>query len=76
MKKLIIAFTFVASLSLTACHYGQEEAQKTLKANELYKSDKQDYSTNRGNDGVRPSEETNKVAGSENTTAPADTTKK
>ncbi len=76
MKKLAIAFTFVISLSLTACHYGQEEAQKTLKTNELYKSDKQDYSTNRGNDGVRPSEETNKVAGAETTVAAADTTKK
>ena len=74
MKKLAIAFTFV--ISLTACHYGQEEAQKTLKTNELYKSDKQDYSTNRGNDGVRPSEETNKVAGAETTVAAADTTKK
>lgn len=76
MKKLTIALALVASLSLTACHYGQEEAAKTLETNELYKGDKKDYSTNRGNDGVRPSEETNKVAGAEPTTAPADTTKK
>ncbi len=76
MKKLTIALALVASLSLTACHYGQEEAAKTLETNELYKGDKKDYSTNRGNDGVRPSEETNKVAGTETTAAPADTTKK
>ena len=48
---------------------------KTLETNDLYKGDKKDYSTNRGNDGVRPSEETNKVAGAETTVAPADTTK-
>ncbi len=74
MKKLTIALALVASLSLTACHYGQEEAAKTLETNELYKGDKKDYSTNRGNDGVRPSEETNKVAGTETTAASADTT--
>lgn len=74
MKKLTIALALVASLSLTACHYGQEEAAKTLETNDLYKGDKKDYSTNRGNDGVRPSEETNKVAGTETTAASADTT--
>lgn len=79
MKKLSIVLALVAGLSLTACHYGQEEAEKTLKANDLYKGDKKDYSTNRGNDGVRPSEETNKVAGAEAATVStevADTTKK
>lgn len=78
MKKLSIVLALVAGLSLTACHYGQEEAEKTLKANDLYKGDKKDYSTNRGNDGVRPSEETNKVAGAEAevSTQVADTTKK
>ncbi len=78
MKKLSIVLALVAGLSLTSCHYGQEEADKTLKANDLYKGDKKDYSTNRGNDGVRPSEETNKVAGAEAevSTQVADTTKK
>jgi major membrane immunogen (membrane-anchored lipoprotein) len=76
MKKLTIAFTLLASLCLTACHYGVDEATKTLKTNDLYKGDKKDYSTNRGNDGVRPSEETNKLVGAEATVAPADTTKK
>ena len=76
MKKLTIALALVAGLSLTACHYGVEEATKTLETNDLYKGDKKDYSTNRGNDGVRPSEETNKVAGAETKVTPADTTKK
>ncbi len=47
MKKILVAFAFAASLS--ACHYGTDEAQKTLKANEQYKSDKADYSINRAN---------------------------
>ena len=78
MKKLSIVLALVAGLSLTACHYGQEEADKTLKANDLYKGDKKDYSTNRGNDGVRLGEETNKVAGAEvsTETAAVDTTAK
>jgi len=73
MKKLSIALALVISLSLTACHYGQDEAAKTLETNELYKGDKKDYSTNRGNDGIRPSKETNKVAGAETAVSPADT---
>jgi uncharacterized lipoprotein YehR (DUF1307 family) len=40
MKKLSIALALVISLSLTACHYGQDEAAKTLETNELYKGDK------------------------------------
>lgn len=47
MKKILVAFAFAASLS--ACHYGTEEAQKTLETNEQYKSDKADYSVNRAN---------------------------
>ncbi len=47
MKKILVAFAFLASLS--ACHYGTEEAQKTLETNEQYKSDKADYSVNRAN---------------------------
>lgn len=50
MKKIFaIALVIV---SLTACHYGQEDAHKTLDANEQYKTEKAEYSTNRGNDGT------------------------
>lgn len=74
MKKLIIAIALISGLGLTACHYGVEEASKTLETNDLYKGDKKDYSTNRGNDGVRPSDETNKTA-QPTETAVADTLK-
>lgn len=47
MKKILVAFAFAASLS--ACHYGVDEAQKTLETNDQYKSDKADYSVNRAN---------------------------
>ena len=47
MKKILVAFAFAASLS--ACHYGREEAQKTLETNEEYKSEKADYSVNKAN---------------------------
>ena len=52
MKK-IFAIAFV-TVSLASCHYGKADAQKTLDANDQYKNEKSDYSTNRGNDGVRP----------------------
>ena len=52
MKKFL-AIAFV-SVSLTSCHYGRGDAQKTIETNEQYKNEKSDYSTNRGNDGVRP----------------------
>lgn len=47
MKKILVAFAFAASLS--ACHYGQNEAKKTLEVNDQYKADKADYSVNRAN---------------------------
>lgn len=62
MKKILVAFAFAASLS--ACHYGTDEAQKTLKANEQYKSEKADYSINRAN----------VTAEADNAAAPVDTT--
>ncbi len=52
MKKFF-AIAFV-TVSLASCHYGKGDAQKTIDANEQYKNEKSDYSTNRGNDGVRP----------------------
>lgn len=71
MKKFIAAL-FVSSLVISACHYGQDEAKETLQTNEQYKSDKVDYSTNRGNDGVMPENkkaETAPVAASADSTA-------
>lgn len=51
MKKLSIAALFIAALAISACHYGQEEAKKTLERNEQYKSDKAEYSVNRAGEG-------------------------
>lgn len=45
MKKLVAAAALVATLS--ACHYGQNEAKETLERNEQYKNEKADYSVNR-----------------------------
>ena len=47
MKKLSIAVLFLLSMSLFACHYGQDEAKQTLERNELYKTEKADYSVNK-----------------------------
>jgi hypothetical protein len=47
MKKLLIAMAFAATFS--ACHYGADEAAKTLETNEQYKSEKAEYSVNRAN---------------------------
>jgi hypothetical protein len=71
MKKFL-AVAFVA-VTLTACHYGQEDAQKTLEANEKYKTDKAEFSTNRGNDGVATGEEA-VAATTDSTATVADTT--
>jgi hypothetical protein len=67
MKKILVAFAFAASLS--ACHYGTDEAQKTLKANEQYKSDKADYSINRANVTAEADKEADKEAATVDTTA-------
>ena len=47
MKKLFSVLAISAVLA--SCHYGREEAQKTLNANEQYKTDRKDYSVNRAN---------------------------
>ena len=67
MKKILVAFAFAASLS--ACHYGTNEAQKTLQDNEKYKTDQAGYSINRANvtaeapaDAVTPADTTVVVA--------------
>lgn len=72
MKKVLAAL-FLTGVLVSSCHYGQEEAQKTLDANQEYKSDKMDYSTNRGNDGVMPEQ---KKAESAPAAAPSDSTVK
>ncbi|MCC7533794.1 MAG: hypothetical protein IT246_07635 [Bacteroidia bacterium] len=45
MKKLLIAFVAVSFLG--ACHYGQKEAEESLKRNDEYKSEKKEYSVHR-----------------------------
>ena len=73
MKKLLILLAFTSALA--ACHYGVEEADKTLKANDEYKSGAgSEYSTNRGNDGVLPNSEVTSPA--DTTASIADSTKK
>jgi hypothetical protein len=47
MKKFLAILAVAGTLS--ACHYGTEEAQNTLKDNEKYKSDEAGYSVNRAN---------------------------
>ncbi len=47
MKRLLVAVVFAATFS--ACHYGTNEAQNTLKANEQYKTDQAEFSVNRAN---------------------------
>jgi uncharacterized lipoprotein len=70
MKKILFAFAFAATLS--ACHYGTEEAQNTLDANEKYKSEKADYSVNRAN--VKAEETAAPAAEAATAATPADTT--
>ena len=54
--KRFLAIAIVA-MTFTACHYGQDEAQKTLERNDLYKGDKAEYSVNRANGNEAPAEE-------------------
>ncbi len=67
MKKLSIAVLFVSSLAISACHYGQDEAGKTIERNDQYKNEKQDFSVNRAGEGgkantqVAPSKEDSTV---------------
>lgn len=54
MKKLLIAFVAVALLG--ACHYGQNEAEESLKRNDEYKSEKKEYSVHRAGEYGYPNE--------------------
>ena len=47
MKKTLSILGFAAIFA--SCHYGQDEARKTLQTNEEYKTDKKEYSVNRAN---------------------------
>lgn len=67
MKKIALIASLGLGLTFGACHYGTEEAQKTLETNKEYKEGKADYSVNRANV-AEPEEETVAVP------APADST--
>ena len=56
MKKILAAALVIVSLS--ACHYGQDEAKQTLERNELYKTEKADYSVNKAGEYGNPNETT------------------
>jgi hypothetical protein len=47
MRKAFFALAAVALFSLSACHYGQDEARQTIQDNEKYKTENKDYSINR-----------------------------
>ena len=47
MKKLIFTAVACVTMIVSSCHYGQNEAKETIERNELYKTEKQDYSINR-----------------------------
>jgi hypothetical protein len=59
MKKILASALVIVSLS--ACHYGQDEAKQTLERNELYKTEKADYSVNRAGEYGNPNETTKSV---------------
>lgn len=54
MKKLIASAFVIASLS--SCHYGQDEAKKTLERNEKYKNEKAEFSVNRAGEYAKEGE--------------------
>lgn len=62
MKKLFFAAIALSIVSLSACHYGQDEAKQTLERNEQYKSEKADYSINRAGEGGQSSSTTEEAA--------------
>ncbi len=59
MKKILASALVIVSLS--ACHYGQDEAKQTLERNELYKTEKADYSVNKAGEYGNPNETTKAV---------------
>ncbi len=74
MKKLSVVILFAASLAVTACHYGQNEAKETLERNEQYKNENQDYSVNRAGEGGKMNESAPATEAPAEPAAPADST--
>lgn len=72
MKKIALVAGLGLSLTFGACHYGTEEAQKTLETNKEYKEGKADYSINRANV-AEPEEEAAVVPAAADTAATAAT---
>lgn len=69
MKKLLVSAIVIASL--TSCHFRQDEAKETLERNEIYKTEKAEFSVHRAGEYGKP-ENASSVA--VDTTAVADTT--
>ncbi|MFA6259840.1 MAG: hypothetical protein WC760_00090 [Bacteroidia bacterium] len=67
MKSYLFAALFFATMLVSSCHYGQNEANGTLETNDQYKADKADYSVNRAGEGGKLNDEAKVEA------APADT---
>jgi hypothetical protein len=67
MKKLSIAILFAATLAVSACHYGRNEAHETLERNEQYKNDNKDYSVNRAGEGGKMNESEPAAAATDST---------
>jgi hypothetical protein len=72
MKKIALVAGLGLSLTFGACHYGTEEAKKTLETNKEYKEGKADYSINRANV-AEPEEEAAVVPTAADTAATAAT---
>jgi hypothetical protein len=65
MKKSIIALSALLVVLFSACHYGEDEAKKTIERNEQYKNENKDYSVNRAGEYGK------KSASAEEATVPA-----
>ncbi len=69
MKKLLVSAIVIASL--TSCHFRRDEAKETLERNEIYKTEKAEFSVHRAGEYGKPENSTSAIA---DTTAVADTT--
>ncbi len=69
MKKLLASAIVIASL--TSCHFRQEEAKETLERNELYKTEKAEFSVHRAGEYGKPENTNTSVV---DTTVVTDTT--
>jgi phage protein D len=62
MKKAFFALAVVALFSVSACHYGQDEAKQTIQDNEKYKTENKDYSINRAGERGKKNNNATEVA--------------